>query len=389
MLLGIGIFGVMCTLIVYYSRPNGMVAIRRAAVGYSGSICSSPVIWTDARGEKVLVTGAAGFIGSHVARFAADVLGMAVVGVDDMSGGFEYNLSPSFIFIKGDLRNESFVAQVWENHGPFVYVYHLAAYAAEGLSHFIRRYNYNVNLVASVNVINAALNGGTKVFVFTSSIAAYGAAMTPMSESMQAVPEDPYGISKLAVELDLKAAHEMFGMDFVVFRPHNVYGEGQNVADKYRNVIGIFMRQILAGEPLTIFGDGLQVRAFSYIDDVAPYIAKAPLLLSARNQVFNIGADQPYTLNDLAASVAAAMGVQAVILHLPARNEVKQAHSDHSKFRCFFQPERDPVSLETGLARMATWVLSKHASGLFTPVTFNGIEVAKHMPQSWVSGTSE
>jgi hypothetical protein len=127
-----------------------------------------------------------------------------------------------------------------------------------------------------------------------------------MTEATVPQPEDPYGVAKYAVELDLRAAHEMFGIDFVVFRPHNVYGPGQNVADKYRNVIGIFMRQLLAGEPMTIFGDGSQTRAFSFIDDVAPQIARAPLLAGARNQVFNVGADRAYTLNELASSVAAA-----------------------------------------------------------------------------------
>ena len=106
----------------------------------------------------------------------------------------------------------------------FTYVYHLAAYAAEGLSHFIKRFNYKNNLIGSVNLINEAVNHDVKRFVFTSSIAVYGAGQTPLTEEMIPVPEDSYGIAKVAVEQDLKVSHEMFGLDYVVFRPHNVYG---------------------------------------------------------------------------------------------------------------------------------------------------------------------
>ena len=175
----------------------------------------------------------------------------------------------------------------------------------------------------------------------------------------------------------------MFGMDFVVFRPHNVYGPGQNVADKYRNVIGIFMRQLLNGEPMTIFGDGTQTRAFSYIDDVAPYIAESPLISAARNQVFNVGADHPYTLNELAKAVAKAMGKDLEIRHLPARNEVVHAHSDHQKLRCYFKPDRDPITLDEGLQTMADWVIELEKENAFTPVIFDNIEVERNMPPSW------
>lgn len=137
-------------------------------------------------------------------------------------------------------------------HGRFDYVYHLAAYAAEGLSHFIKRFNYNNNLIGSINLINASINTGVKCFVFTSSIAVYGTSPElPMTEATLACPEDPYGIAKYAVEQELKVSHEMFGLDYIIFRPHNVYGERQNIGDKYRNVVGIFMNQILQGKPMT------------------------------------------------------------------------------------------------------------------------------------------
>ena len=100
----------------------------------------------------------------------------------------------------------------------------------------------------------------------------------------------------------------MFDLDYVVFRPHNVFGPRQNIGDRYRNVVGIFMNQILQGRAMTIFGDGTQTRAFSYIDDVAPVMAAAIDVPAAWNRTFNIGADTPCSLNELARMVAAAMG---------------------------------------------------------------------------------
>ena len=209
------------------------------------------------------------------------------------------------------------MASLWDG-GRFDYVYHLGAYAAEGLSHFIRAYNYRTNLEASVNLINQAVLGDVERFVFTSSIAVYGAGQVPMSESMVPQPEDPYGISKYAVELDLAAAHDMFDLDYTVFRPHNVYGERQNIADRYRNVIGIFMNNVLQEKPMPVFGDGLQTRAFSHIVDVAPVISRSPLVPASANEVYNIGADTPYTILELASEIARAFDVEASIEHLDA-----------------------------------------------------------------------
>src|SRR5260370_31407178 len=175
----------------------------------------------------------------------------------------------------------------------------MAAYAAEGLSHFIKRFNYNNNLIGSVNLINACVNYGVNCLVFTSSIAVYGAGQAPMREDMVPIPEDSYGIAKLAVEQELKVSREMFGLDYVIFRPHNVYSDRQNIGDRYRNVVGIFMNQILRGEPMTIFGDGTQIRAFTHIDDVAPIIAECIDYPKPRNETFNVGADVPHPGNQL------------------------------------------------------------------------------------------
>jgi UDP-glucose 4-epimerase len=200
-----------------------------------------------------------------------------------------------------------------------------------------------------------------------------------MNEGMIPQPEDPYGISKYAIELDLRAAHEMFGLDYIVFRPHNVYGERQNIADKYRNVIGIFMNQILNGEPMSIFGDGLQTRAFSHVDDVAPIIARSPLVASARNQVFNVGADSPHSVTALAREIASAFNVPCHVKHLEARNEVVHAFSDHSKVQGVFAPP-PAIDLRDGLQRMAAWV---QLHGPMSAVSFDNIEIERNLPNSW------
>lgn len=330
--------------------------------------------------SKVLVTGGAGFIGSHVAETLVQ-RGHDVVVLDDLSGGFRENVVPGAEFVQGSINDNDLVTDLFEKH-QFEYVFHLAAYAAEGLSHFIKRFNYHNNLIGSVNLINASVNHGVRCFVFTSSIAVYGTSPElPMTEETTPHPEDSYGIAKLAVEQELKVCKEMFGLDYIVFRPHNVFGERQNIGDKYRNVVGIFMNQILQDKPMSVFGDGEQTRAFSYIADVAPVIAESIDVPGAYNQIFNIGADQHYSVNHLAEAVATAMGVEPNVVHLPARNEVVNAYSSHEKIRRVFG-DRKLVSLEAGLSRMADWV-KKH--GARSSSKFDNIEVTKNFPKAWLS----
>ena len=327
--------------------------------------------------DTVLITGAAGFIGSHVAEHCLRI-GMRVVALDDLSGGFVENVPEGATFVDGSVTDVALIERLFQEH-KFRYVYHLAAYAAEGLSHFIRRYNYETNLIGSVNLINESVKHDVRCFVFTSSIAVYGANQTPMTEALTPLPEDPYGVSKYAVELDLKAAHEMFGLPYMVFRPHNVYGEKQNIADRYRNVIGIFMNQVMQGKGMTIFGDGTQTRAFSHIDDVAPVIARGPLVEGAYNEVFNVGADRPYSVNELADEVARAFGAPRQVEYLPARNEVLHAFSSHDKVARVFGTTPG-VSLRDGIQRMTEWAKRR---GPMSPVVFRHIELRKNLPPSW------
>lgn len=328
--------------------------------------------------HRALVTGGAGFLGSRVAA-ALIARGHDVTVLDDLSGGFLANVPAGASFLHGSIADAAFVDAAFAA-GRFTHVYHLAAYAAEGLSHFIRRFNYTNNVLGTVNLVNASVNADVRTFVFTSSIAVYGASPSlPVTEAVVPQPEDPYGIAKYAVELDLRACHEMFGLDYVIFRPHNVFGPYQNIGDRYRNVVGIFMNQVLQGQPMTIFGDGTQTRAFSYIDDVAPLIAESVDVPDALNRVFNIGADDPCSLNELATLVAAAMAVGPQVVHLPARHEVQHIHADHGALRRVFGT-RPQTTLRDGLVRTAAWV---REHGARTTRRFEGIEISRHLPEAW------
>ena len=330
---------------------------------------------------RVLVTGGAGFIGSHVAD-GLIARGHEVYVLDDLSGGFRENVPAAAAFVECNIADAEAIERLF-NRTRFTQVYHLAAYAAEGLSHFIKHFNYTNNVIGSVNLLNASIRNGVELFVFASSIAAYGTPVElPLTEASPLHPEDSYGIAKYAIELELEACRTMFGLDYVIFRPHNVFGPRQNIGDRYRNVIGIFMNQILQGQPMTIFGDGTQTRAFSYIADVAPIMAEAIEVPAARNQAFNIGADTPYSVRDLAQAVAKAMGVAPQVVALEPRVEVQHAHSAHDKLRRVFGT-RPQTSLDDGLAAMAAWVRG-HGARQSKP--FTGIEIVKNLPASWQVG---
>jgi UDP-glucose 4-epimerase len=326
---------------------------------------------------KSLVTGGAGFMGSHVARTLLDH-GHEVVVVDDLSGGFSDNVPGQASFVEASVVDMPAMSELFDEF-EFDYVFHLAAYAAEGLSHHIRRFNYENNVVASAGLISLSLEHAVRRFVFTSSIAVYGEAPLPMTEDMPMRPIDPYGVAKMAVELDLRAALSYFGLEYTIFRPHNVYGENQNIGDRYRNVVGIFMNQIMNDQPLTIFGDGSQTRAFSYIADVAPVIAASIDSDEAIGKVFNLGADQPHSVLKLAHVVGHSFGVEPEIEFLPEREEVEHVYSSHDAVRSVFDVP-PPTPLEVGIDRMARWA---RKVGPRSSSQFTNIEVRRKLPPSW------
>lgn len=324
-----------------------------------------------------LVTGGAGFVGSHLAEELL-TMGYSVIILDDLSTGFERNIPAGAKFVRGSITDVEMLERLFHEH-KIDYVFHLAAYAAQGLSHFIRRNNYEVNLVGAVNVINMAVQHNVKHFVFTSSVAVYGTNRTPMTEELPPMPEDPYGVAKLSVEFDLIAAHKMFGLKYTIFRPHNIYGERQHHGDTYRNVLGIFVNQIMTNKPMCIFGDGSQSRAFTYVKDVAPYLARAIETPAAANQIINIGAEKPYTVLELAHATAKEMGVKAIIDFQPGRNEVKHAFCDHEKAKRIFGITGE-TDVEYGLKKMVEW---GKKIGPMEPTRFEKVEVTRNMPPSW------
>lgn len=326
---------------------------------------------------KVLITGAAGLLGANFSRHLLNK-GYKVVGIDDLSGGYEDSVPSKMTFYKQDLSNRKAVEEIFSSEKPD-YVFHFAAYAAEGLSPFIRNYNYTNNILASANVINACVNHDVKKVIFTSSMAVYGVGNPPFIETQLPTPEDPYGIAKYAVEMDLKLAHEMFGLKYSIVRPHNVVGIYQNIWDRYRNVIGIWIRKVLAGEPLTIFGDGTQIRAFS---DIKFYMEPFEKLMTSHDgETFNIGADKHYTINEAAdtvISVANELGIDAVKVHLEPRNEVHTAYCDHSKAHELLG-FKDNTNLRETIMKMFKWAQEQPNR----PMKNMDYEIEKNMYSFW------
>ncbi len=325
--------------------------------------------------KRILVTGGAGFIGGHVVDHLIEE-GHEVVILDDLSGGLIENVNKKAQFHKGSINDEKLVDNIVKNVDI---IYHLAAYAAEGLSHFVRRFNYTNNLLGSVTLINAAIKHQIEHFLFTSSMAVYGRGNPPFDETHTPCPDDPYGISKYAVEQDLRIAHEHSGLNYTIIRPHNVYGERQYLGDPYRNVIGIFMNLIMQNKSPTIYGDGEQTRAFSYIGDVAPCIARAPFIKQANGQIINLGSGRVYSINELAKEVVNAMNASVESIHLPERHEVKHAYCTTSKAEELLG-FKGTVTLQEGLFRMAQWAKSV---GPMDPIVWEEYELEHKLPVFW------
>lgn len=301
---------------------------------------------------KVLITGVAGLLGSRLADWLLENTECTIIGIDDLSGGYIENVDTRVNFYKINLSNDNTLESIFETHKPD-YVFHFAAYAAEGLSPFIRQFNYENNLIATTRLINQSIKHNIKRFVFTSTMAVYGAATPPFLESYQQAPIDPYGIAKYACEMDIQIAGDQHGLDWCIFRPHNVYGAKQNIWDKYRNVLGIWMYQHINNLPLTIYGDGEQTRSFSYIDDCVEYLWKGAIDPMASKQIFNIGKDEACTINQACDTLIKVMGGGSKV-YLEQRHEVKDAWVSHDKIKNLLN-FKNPTSLEDGLTKMWDW----------------------------------
>lgn len=273
----------------------------------------------------VLITGCAGLLGSRMAEHLLKMQpGIRVIGVDDLSGGYESNLPPQIDFRQIDVTEADKLDAIFRENKIDI-VYHFAAYAAECMSPFIRRFNYVNNLVATAGVVNLCIKYGAGRLVFTSSMAVYGDGTPPFEESDPRHPIDPYGIAKSACEMDIEIAGEQHGLDYCIIRPHNVFGRNQNIWDSYRNFIGIAMYKGLAGDPITVYGDGLQTRAFSEMTDSLEPLWRAGVDSKASKQIVNLGGIREATILDVAQIVGELSG--APIIHLPPRHEVRHAHS--------------------------------------------------------------
>ena len=307
---------------------------------------------------KIFVTGCAGLLGSNYTRHLI-TNGHKVIGIDDLSGGYKAFLpkDDNFTFVKFDLERRKKVVELFEEHKPDVLV-HFAAYAAEGLSPFIRNFNYRNNLICSANLINECITHDTKM-IFTSSMAVYGEQEPPFTEDKRPQPIDPYGVAKYAVEVDLELARQQFGLRYNIVRPHNVLGIYQNIWDRYRNVIGIFIRKALNNQPILVYGDGEQTRAFS---DIKYYMDPFDKLLTDYDgEVFNIGADKYFSLNEVAEAVqkiGKKYGYDVPIEHGEPRHEVKHAYCDHTKAKSMLE-FRDETNLEELIESVFVWAMKQ------------------------------
>ena len=272
-----------------------------------------------------------------------------IIGIDDLSGGYQEHVPSQVEFHALDLAKDD-ISTLFQ--GVDI-VYHFAAYAAEGLSPFIRKFNYSCNLVATANVVNACIEHQVGRLVFTSSMAVYGVGTPPFQESDIPSPIDPYGVAKFACEMDIKIAGEQHELDGCIIRPHNVYGRNQNIWDRYRNVLGIWMYQYKRGLPFTIFGDGSQQRAFSCIDDCLVPLWKAGTDPRASKQIINIGSWKYYSIKEASEVLKRVIG-DGDTKHEEARHEVKDALPSHEKSVQLLDYE-DKTSLEAGLRDMWNW----------------------------------
>ena len=305
--------------------------------------------------KSILITGNAGLLGSRLANWILENhQEYEVVGIDDLSGGYIENVDKRVVFYQRDLSCDN-IRDIFDKH-EFKYVFHMACYAAEGLSPFMRMFNDRNNMLSTDNIINECIMHDVKRLIYTSSMSVYGRGIYEgriFDEDDRPDPIDPYAVSKYACETNIKIAGEQHGLDWCIIRPHNVFGIGQNIWDKYRNVLGIWMYQTINNQPMLIYGDGEQTRAFSYIDDILEPMWNAAIFEEASKEIINIGGIKGYSINEAAEILCKITGYNN-ISHEEPRHEVKHAVPKPDKSIKLLKYEQK-TSLEEGLRKMWEW----------------------------------
>ena len=328
---------------------------------------------------NVLITGVAGLLGSRLADWILENdPDVKVIGIDNFSGGYVENINSGVKFYKLDLTRDS-ISDLFQKY-DIDYVFHFAAYAAEGLSPFIRGFNYDNNLKSTARILNQCIKHDVKRLIFTSSMAVYGHGEDQAFDEKQTpCPIDPYGVAKYACEMDIKIAGEQHGLDWCIIRPHNVYGAKQNIWDKYRNVLGIWMYQHLNGKPMTVFGSGNQTRAFSYIDDSLRPLWNAAIEPRASKQIINLGGIHSVSILEANNILKNVIGCTENTVFFEKRHEVMHAISTYQKSIDIlgFKHETD---LEDGLMKMWEWAKVQPMRNQFIWPSF---ELDKGMYSFW------
>ena len=331
--------------------------------------------------KKILVTGVAGFLGSHLAeRFIK--LGHEVIGIDNMIGGYEDNIPNKIKFYNFDccdLKNIDFIMKKVD------VVYHCAATAHEGLSVFSPIEITKNNYLASITIITSAINHNVKRIIYCSSMARYGQGKTPFHEEMEPKPIDPYGISKVAVEKVLTSLCNLNNIQWVIAVPHNIIGPRQKYDDPFRNVVSIMLNRMLLGKPAIIFGDGKQKRCFSYIDDCIYCLENMLNNQDVNGQIINIGPDEEFvTINKVAEICQNISGSNLKPIYKKDRpQEVKEATCSANKARKLLN-YKTTTDLYTGIKKTYEYI-KKRGSKPFDYSKLN-IEIVNSLtPDVWIN----
>lgn len=322
---------------------------------------------------KILITGVAGLLGSHLAeQFLKE--GHEVYGIDNLSIGLASNVPEGVQWIQADLRDNNF-----DLTGIDI-VHHCAAWAHEGLSSFspklITENIYNIFL----NTLVSSINSKVKWFVQYSSMAVYGDQTPPFSEDLLTKPVDVYGIAKAACEQSIRSLADVHNFKYTIIRPHNLIGERQLV-DPYRNVAMIMMNRIMQGKPPIIYGDGEQKRAFSYVGDAIPCLTKIGIDVFPDKEIINIGPTEEYSINHLATTILKEFNSDLQPIHMDDRpKEVKYAWCTNTKAKKLLGFETK-TSFEEAIHKMVTWA---HTQGPREFKYLDSLELTgDNVPKTW------